>query len=141
MLNDNNDNSANNKKPLISNFDGDERTLQFWDYPFYSDTEESNFIINGFNISKKMTEAQIQQITDEVTAILLKKNADYGSASFDLGMTGNMVHLWDKIRRYRSLVENKDRNPNFESIEDTLKDIIGYAIIGLIILKDENISK
>ena len=27
--------------------------------------------------------------------------------------------------------------PNFESIEDTLKDIIGYAVIGLHILKSE----
>jgi Nucleotide modification associated domain 1 len=84
-----------------------------------------------------MKEEQIKKITDEVTQILLKKNADYGSASFDLGLNGNMVHLWDKVRRYRSLVENKS-NPNFESVEDTLKDMIGYAIIGLIILEQEN---
>lgn len=87
-----------------------------------------------------MTEQQIKKITDEITVILLKKNADYGSASFDLGLNGNMVHLWDKVRRYRSLVENKS-NPNFESVEDTLKDIIGYAVIGLIILEQENPSK
>lgn len=83
-----------------------------------------------------MTEQEIKEITDSVTQILLKKNADYGSASFDLGLNGNMVHLWDKIRRYRSLIEKKE-TPNFESIEDTLKDIIGYAIIGLIILKKD----
>lgn len=83
-----------------------------------------------------MTEQEIKEITDNVTKILLKKNADYGSASFDLGLNGNMVHLWDKIRRYRSLIEKKEI-PNFESIEDTLKDIIGYAIIGLIILKQD----
>lgn len=83
-----------------------------------------------------MTEQEIKEITDSVTQILLKKNADYGSASFDLGLNGNMVHLWDKIRRYRSLVEKKE-TPNFESVEDTLKDIIGYAIIGLIILKQD----
>lgn len=88
-----------------------------------------------------MTEQQIKKITDEVLVILLKKNADYGSASFDLGLTGNMVHLWDKIRRYRSLIENKDKPPNYESVEDTLKDIIGYAIIGLIILQAENNGK
>lgn len=84
-----------------------------------------------------MTKEQIKKITDEVTEILLKKNADYGSASFDLGLNGNMVHLWDKVRRYRSLVEGKIE-PNFESVEDTLKDTIGYAIIGLIILENEN---
>ena len=86
-----------------------------------------------------MTEEKIRKITDDLTAILLKKNADYGSASFDLGLNGNMVHLWDKVRRYRSLIEKMQQGvnePNFESIEDTLKDIIGYAIIGLIILED-----
>ena len=88
-----------------------------------------------------MTEQQIKRITDDVSAILLKKNADYGSASFDLGLNGNMVHLWDKVRRYRSLVENKDKSPNFESVEDTLKDIIGYAIIGLVILESESNGK
>lgn len=130
----NNNYKPNNCKPSIANFDGDERTLQFWD---------DCFEFASISITKKelkMTEQQVKKITDEVTAILIKKNADYGSASFDLGLNGNMVHLWDKVRRYRSLVENKN-NPNFESVEDTLKDIIGYAIIGLIILEQENTSK
>lgn len=51
-----------------------------------------------------------------------------------------MVHLWDKVKRYRSLIEKQQTNnegPNFESIEDTLKDIVGYALIGLLILKDQ----
>ena len=83
-----------------------------------------------------MKKEDINSITEEVTQILISKNQDYGGASFDLGLNGNMVHLWDKIKRYRHLVENKNA-PNFESIEDTLKDIIGYGIIGLIILKEE----
>lgn len=74
---------------------------------------------------------------------LLKKNADYGGASFDLGLNGNMVHLWDKVMRYRTLIENKNIGvkPNFKSIENTLKDIMGYAIIGLLILEDDNLPK
>lgn len=87
-----------------------------------------------------MNEESIKQITNEITTILLKKNADYGGASFDLGLNGNMVHLWDKVKRYRSLVENAKSIPNFEGLDDTLKDIIGYAIIGLHILNDENIK-
>lgn len=41
------------------------------------------------------------------------------------------------------MVENKNKgiDPNFESIEDTLKDILGYSIIGLLILNDENLPK
>jgi hypothetical protein len=87
-----------------------------------------------------MDKDSIKKITDEVTEILLKKNEDYGGASFDLGLNGNMVHLWDKVKRYKSLVNNTSKEPNFESLEDTLKDIIGYAVIGLHILKDENIK-
>jgi len=84
-----------------------------------------------------MTEESVKAITDEILSTLLKKNEDYGGASFDLGTVGNMVHLWDKIRRYRTLVEKKETSPNFETIEDTLKDIIGYGIIGLLILRNE----
>jgi hypothetical protein len=87
-----------------------------------------------------MTKESVDKIFNSVGEILVKKNADYGGASFDLGINGNMVHIWDKARRYRSLVEKqmKGENPNFESIEDTLKDIIGYAVIGLHILKSDN---
>lgn len=86
-----------------------------------------------------MTSEKVKQIMQEVAAILLKKNQDYGGASFDLGLNGNMVHLWDKIRRYRNLVEQhkQDNTIHYESIEDTLRDIMGYATIGLLILGEE----
>ncbi|MBN2348621.1 MAG: DUF1599 domain-containing protein [Bacteroidales bacterium] len=85
-----------------------------------------------------MDKNSINKITEEITTILLKKNQDYGSASFDLGLNGNMVHLWDKVKRYRSLIENT--SANFEGLEDTLFDIIGYAIIGLHILNEDNLK-
>lgn len=94
--------------------------------------------------SYNLSEAQLERITEDVIKTLLKKNQDYGGASFDLGLNGNMVHIWDKVKRYRTLVEKKLANngePNFESIQDTLKDIIGYALIGLIILEMEDNSQ
>lgn len=86
-----------------------------------------------------MTKESIEEIFTEVGNTLLKKNADYGGASFDLGINGNMVHIWDKARRFRSLVEKqmKGEKANFESIEDTLRDIIGYAVIGIHILEND----
>ena len=89
---------------------------------------------------KIMNQESIKKITDEITEILVKKNQDYGGASFDLGLNGNMVHLWDKVKRYKSLIGSDGKEPNFESLEDTLKDIVGYAIIGLHILNDETIK-
>lgn len=94
------------------------------------------------NKEEQMTKESIDGIFDGMSDLLVKKNQDYKGASFDLGLNGNMVHLWDKVRRYRNLVEKRMTvgsadKPNFESIEDTLKDIIGYAVIGLHILKSE----
>jgi hypothetical protein len=82
----------------------------------------------------------IKLITDEISEMLLKKNQDYEGASFDLGLNGNMVHLWDKVKRYKSIIGKCNQIPNYESLEDTLKDIIGYAIIGLHILHDNEIK-
>lgn len=89
------------------------------------------------NGSEIMTKESIEEIFGGMAELLARKNRDYKGASFDLGLTGNMVHLWDKVTRYRNMVEN-NTNPNFESVEDTLRDIIGYAVIGLHILKLEN---
>lgn len=86
-----------------------------------------------------MEEKEIRKILEEVTQLLLLKNQDYGNASFDLGLNGNMVHIYDKANRYKTLIEkmHKGESPNFESIDDTLRDIIGYAIIGLLMLKND----
>lgn len=88
----------------------------------------------------QLNKEELRSTCDKVIEMLLAKNQDYGGASFDLGLNGNMVHLWDKVKRYRTLVEkqiNQKKKPNFESIEDTLQDIIGYALIGLTILKHD----
>lgn len=87
----------------------------------------------------KMTKESVDEVLNSVAEILVKKNADYGGASFDLGINGNMVHIWDKARRFRSLVEKqmKGEKANFESLEDTLRDIIGYAVIGIHILGND----
>ena len=68
---------------------------------------------------KEMTKESINGIFDGMSELLVKKNQDYKGASFDLGINGNMVHLWDKVSRYRNMVENKmsGGQPNFESID------------------------
>ena len=83
---------------------------------------------------KEMTRESIQGIFDGMTDLLLKKNHDYKGASFDLGFTGNFFHLWDKVMRLKRAFDNPNDKPNFESIEDTYRDIIGYCVIGLHII-------
>lgn len=83
---------------------------------------------------KEMTHESIQGIFNGMTDLLLKKNHDYKGASFDLGFTGNFVHLWDKVMRLKRVFDNPNDKPNFESVEDTYRDIIGYCVIGLHII-------
>lgn len=86
-----------------------------------------------------MTRESIQKIFDGMSELLVKKNEDYKGASFDLGIEGNFTHIWDKVSRLRRLKDlyKEGKSPNFESIEDTYRDIIGYCVIGLHIIKDD----
>jgi len=67
-----------------------------------------------------------------ITDMLVKKRRDYGPYNLKrFGEMGIVVRLGDKLDRLANLViENK--NPNYESVEDTWKDVIGYGILGLL---------
>ena len=78
----------------------------------------------------------IDTITNELTAILLKKQQDYGPLNIAHApggaMNGLRVRMHDKLARLNNLVD-KGNTPNYESIEDTLIDLANYAIIGLLV--------
>lgn len=86
------------------------------------------------NVSDNVQEGDLKKILTEMGEVLERKNKDYGSASFRTGLIGNYCRLYDKFSRLeQGLIHGKEMN--FEGIEDTYKDIIGYAAIGLLILK------
>ena len=95
-------------------------------------------IFKKTKVSQARFAQESSEILKEVSEILIKKNRMYGGASMDLGMVGTYVHLHDKVSRLKQLVEiHESGNPDqieFEGIEDTLRDMIGYATIGLVIL-------
>ena len=97
-----------------------------------ADTKEYQEELNNTNI-----ELEIRDKTTEIAALLIRKNRDYKGASFDLGTIGNGIHLWDKIKRYRNMVLSGTK-PNYETATETLQDIAGYAILGLIIADIES---
>lgn len=92
-------------------------------------------IFEAVTIPQEQFAQKAHQILGDMADLLERKNADYGGASMDMGMTGIVVHLHDKERRLVSLTDREARGeaPNFEGINDTLRDMIGYATIGLII--------
>ena len=69
----------------------------------------------------------------DLADLISAKQYDYGKDNIlGVGEQGLVVRLWDKINRLKNLIWNNQR-PKNESVEDTLNDIAGYAIIGLML--------
>lgn len=77
----------------------------------------------------------------ELIDILIKKNHDYGNSvqeQFDeYGITSILIRLDDKMRRLKHLRTN-DPSVTEENIKDTLKDLSGYALLGLMCVTHED---
>lgn len=68
---------------------------------------------------------------DTLVKILIKKQRDYGPENIRrFGRQGLMVRMHDKIARLQNLTSH-GRDPENESIADTVLDIAGYAAIGI----------
>lgn len=84
------------------------------------------------NTPQRVTE--LHKWLDEVKDLLAKKNADYGSDSFDksidlFGDLNGLSRIHDKLMRLVNLIKN-NKNPTLdESVDDTLKDIVGYCAL------------
>ena len=95
------------------------------------------------NITEKEFENELDLIFSEMKQMLIEKNKSYGNSAFKgdfkFAIIGNMFRLGDKQSRYENLIKKLINNeePSYfgESIEYTLKDIIGYSAIGLMIAK------
>lgn len=79
----------------------------------------------------------IADTCDEIKHLLIRKNHDYGnsfSKQFEkYGLLSGIIRLDDKMSRLDTLIQNKALVN--ESIEDTVADIAGYAILLLIELR------
>lgn len=86
----------------------------------------------------------IQNVEDtfnELQELLIKKHLDYGpkniSESPGGAINGLRVRMHDKLARINNLVDKKVSEPQYESLEDSFKDMANYAIIGLLVLRDK----
>ena len=84
----------------------------------------------------------IHDATAEVMQLLLEKNRKYGDNNLTkFGHTGILVRLHDKLARLENLKNaGADSAQEYddirESIEDVYKDIAGYGIIGLKLMRE-----
>lgn len=82
--------------------------------------------------------ATCKQLFDDCNATLIKKNADYTDtdpfSNFyapELGLTTEQSILYMiklKYNRISNLIIN-NKSPNFESIDDTIRDMVNYLVI------------
>jgi len=86
-------------------------------------------------INPKTFEEACDLVAADISDLIASKQNDYGKDNIlGFGEQGLVVRLWDKINRFKTLVWHGAR-PKNESVEDTLNDIAGYAIIGLLLRK------
>ena len=82
-------------------------------------------------------------IVNRMADLYEKKNSNYGD-SFgklynDLGPIAGLVPLHNKLDRITALT--KGEHNNFESLEDSIKDLACYAIMNLIEMEAQNNKK
>ena len=82
-----------------------------------------------------VVESDIVNIALEIGELVEKKDKDYNSAfSKTLKEYGNVAYFLridDKLNRLKNLMLNNNNAEVNESVEDTLKDIVGYTLLML----------
>jgi hypothetical protein len=85
-------------------------------------------------------EDAVDKVYAELAALLLSKHKDYGPKNIadapGGALNGLRVRIHDKLARINNLVDTGDV-PQYESLEDSFKDMANYAIIGLLVLRKQ----
>jgi len=75
----------------------------------------------------------LNEVASNVVELLLRKNADYGNAWQKQWVAGILIRLSDKSMRLERLATGRMAFVVDEKWKDTLKDIAGYALLGLLL--------
>ncbi len=69
-----------------------------------------------------------------IAELLVGKQKDYGPSNIldspfgpEIGLK---VRLWDKVARYENLTEKENQQTQYESLNDTVLDMLGYVCLG-----------
>lgn len=84
----------------------------------------------------RVTHEALTSIAIQVIAMVLKKNKDYGDAWQRHGGAGWAMKLADKLCRIETLANDQEALVLNEDIEDSLRDAIGYSLLGLLWLRE-----
>ena len=116
------------------------RDLSYGDYPcnvcFNGSYYEKSVCYFGENLDDYGRFENMRTVVNEIVDLIEKKNNDYGNSATqtyeEYGDIAFFIRISDKINRLKSLtINNKTQEVKDESIEDTVKDIIGYCLLYL----------
>jgi hypothetical protein len=86
-------------------------------------------------------EQRIAYQCDELKSLLLKKNKDYDNSFSrqyaDYGILSGLIRLDDKMNRLKNLIKKENKAEVNESIEDTVRDLMGYCCLILVEMSKE----
>lgn len=81
---------------------------------------------------------RLNKCVEEIASLVEAKNHDYGDAWQRYGIFTPLIRINDKILRIKTLVGGIQALIADEKIEDTLRDIIGYALLALLWLEEND---
>jgi hypothetical protein len=125
-------------------------TTPSWDgLSDYRDKARRGYPHSNFNYPPVSKEERVQYPTqfeedvrivyDELMSVLLKKHRDYGAKNIadapGGALNGLRVRIHDKTARINNLIDTGSNQPEYESLEDSFKDLANYAIIALLVLR------
>jgi len=82
-----------------------------------------------------------RKLVDEIEKLSRVKNRAYGSDGLTaFGATGCIVRLYDKVCRVKNLVQQGRTKNGDESIEDSLVDMVNYALYAVLLNRGQLIE-
>lgn len=85
--------------------------------------------------------ANMWSILDDAGNLLIKKHEAYGPKNISQAPggpeNGLRVRMWDKMARLNHILDNPGVDVNDESLEDTLKDLLNYCAIFILVRRNQ----
>jgi len=85
--------------------------------------------------------ADMWEVLDSAGNLLIKKHEAYGPKNISQAPggpeNGLRVRMWDKMARLNHILENPNVDVNDESLDDTLKDLLNYCAIFIMVRKNQ----
>lgn len=85
-------------------------------------------------MKEKTPQEKLQDIINEVIELRKQRQKAYGDRWIELEFEGHSWHVIDKANRLKYMLING--NNDYEKAEDTLKDLINYAMFALVKLNE-----